>query len=98
MVMAVSHAAQELVEEALQNVRLQTSLADVQVLLQVLIQVLEHQCQLPLRVNHVVQPENVSGVIELTGHTRTTKIRNRHKKEGRHRHGKKAMDIVKVAV
>lgn len=55
MVVAVGDPSEQLVEEALEDVGLQPSLTNVEVLLQVLVQVLEHQGQLPLRVHHVVQ-------------------------------------------
>lgn len=54
MVMAVGYTAQQLVEKALENVRLQASLAHVQILLQVLVEVLEHECEFPLRVHYIV--------------------------------------------
>lgn len=42
MVMAVRYASKELIEKALQDVRLQSAFANVEILLQVLIQVLKY--------------------------------------------------------
>lgn len=54
MVMAVGDSSQQLEEEGLHDLWSKPALTDVQVLLEVLVQVLEHQRQLPLRMHNVV--------------------------------------------
>lgn len=54
MVVTVSDPSKQLIEETFENVRLQAALAHVQILLEVLIQVLEHKRQFALRMDHVI--------------------------------------------
>ena len=55
MVMAVGNSCKQLEQEGLHDLWGKPALTDVQVLLEVLVQVLEHQCQLSLCMHYVVQ-------------------------------------------
>lgn len=54
MMMAIRHPSEKLVQEALQDVGLQAPLANIEILLEVLVEILEHEGELTLGVHHVV--------------------------------------------
>mmetsp|Transcript_55742 Transcript_55742/g.155373 ORF Transcript_55742/g.155373 Transcript_55742/m.155373 type:complete len:300 (+) Transcript_55742:189-1088(+) len=64
VLMAIRYAPQKLVEERLCCGWIESSVAHVKQLFQVLVQKFEHQRELPLRVYHVAQPHDV-GVLQL---------------------------------